>query len=176
MQTVHSRGSLTKGTKSELATSSLPSPGPTSGRKWYVTRAFSGVPNKGDKIRMGYLTLPSRGPTSGRNCYVTRAFSGVPNKGDKIRIGYLNPAFLGAHKWVELLHNPCILGVPSKGDKMKSGYIGGKDKTVHMQPKRISPKKFLANGLLASKNTLKTPPQTILKREGGRKPLVVSDI
>ena len=40
-----------RGTKSEFATSPLPSGGPTSGRKCYVTPAFSGIPNKGDKIK-----------------------------------------------------------------------------------------------------------------------------
>ena len=44
------------GTKSELATSPLPSHGPTSGR---------------------------HGPTSGRECYVPRTFSGSPTKGTK---------------------------------------------------------------------------------------------
>ena len=40
-----------RGTKSELAASTLPSGGPKSGRKCYITPAFSGVPNKGDKIK-----------------------------------------------------------------------------------------------------------------------------
>ena len=51
------RGSRNKGTKSKLAASRLPSWGPTSGWKCYVTPAFSGVPKKGDKIRSGCLTL-----------------------------------------------------------------------------------------------------------------------
>ena len=38
-----------------MATSPLPSGGPTSGRKCYITPAFSGVPIKGDKIRNDYL-------------------------------------------------------------------------------------------------------------------------
>ena len=48
--------------------------GPKRGRKYYITPAFSGVPNAkhGDKIRSGYLTP---------------AVSGVPNKGDKIKVG-----------------------------------------------------------------------------------------
>ena len=55
------------GTKSEVATSPLPSRGPTSGRKCCVTLAFSGVPNakRGVKIRSGCLTP---------------AFSGGPKK------------------------------------------------------------------------------------------------
>ena len=47
-----------RGTKSELAASTLPSRGPKRGRKCYVTPAFLGIPNKGEqnKIRSGYLT------------------------------------------------------------------------------------------------------------------------
>ena len=57
-------GSPTKGTKSEVATSTLPPRGPKRGRKCYVTPAFSGVPNKGDKIRSSYLTPAFSGLTS----------------------------------------------------------------------------------------------------------------
>ena len=54
---------------------------PTSGRKCYITPAFSGVPKeRGTKSELV-------GPTSGRKCYITPAFSGVPNKGDKIKVG-----------------------------------------------------------------------------------------
>ena len=53
--------SVLEGTKSELATSSLPSRGPTSGQKCYVTPTFSGVPKRGDKIRIGSLTLAFSG-------------------------------------------------------------------------------------------------------------------
>ena len=38
-----------------MGTSPLPSRGPTSGRKCYVTTAFSGVPSKGDKIKNGCI-------------------------------------------------------------------------------------------------------------------------
>ena len=80
---------------------------PKRGRKYYVTPAFSGVPNKGNKIisqnlrrgvtmmhhatKCGFKDCPgffnSTGrlrPKRGRKCYVTPAFSGVPNKGNKI--------------------------------------------------------------------------------------------
>ena len=60
MQTLHSRGSPTPsaGTKSEVATSHMPSRGPKRMHNSYVTPAFSGVPNakRGDKIRSGHLT------------------------------------------------------------------------------------------------------------------------
>ena len=53
---LHSRGSPNKeGTKSEVATSPLPSRGPKRGQKCYVTPTFSEVPNakRGEKIRSG---------------------------------------------------------------------------------------------------------------------------
>ena len=118
---LHSRGSpKTWGTKSELVR-------PTSGRKWQITPAFSGIPKRhGEQNQIwwgpqvggnGTSPLHSRGfpktwetkselvgPTSGRKCYITPSFSGIPkDMGDKIRIG-------GAHKWAEMLHHPCILG------------------------------------------------------------------
>ena len=161
---MHSRGSRNKGTQSELPTSPLPS--------W--------------------------GPTNGRNCYISLAFSVAPKQGNKIRVAYLTPAFLGAHKWAEVLRNPnkgtkselvasplpsrgptsgqkCYVtptfsGVPKHGNKIKSGYIGDKDKTVGMQPKRISPKKFAQMVCLHGTTTLKTPPQTILRGGGSETP------
>ena len=60
-QPLHSRGSPTKGTKSEVAVSPVPSQAPKRGQNCYVSRAFSGIPNKGDKIRSGCLTLASSG-------------------------------------------------------------------------------------------------------------------
>ena len=58
---MHSQGSPTRGTISEVAASPLPSRGPTRGRICYATPAFSMVPNKGDKIRSGCLTLAFSG-------------------------------------------------------------------------------------------------------------------
>ena len=93
-----------------MATSPLPSWGPTSSQNCYVTPAFSGVPRRGDKIKNGHLTPAFLGPTSRRNCYVGPAFCGVPRRGAKIKSGYLTPAFSVAHKWAALLCNPCVLG------------------------------------------------------------------
>ena len=61
MKPPRSQGSPNKGTKSEVAASTLPSRGLKRGRKCYVTLAFSGVPKKGDKIRSGRLTLAFSG-------------------------------------------------------------------------------------------------------------------
>ena len=46
-------GSRNKETKSKLAAAALPSRGPKSGRKCYVTLAFSGVPKQRHKIKSG---------------------------------------------------------------------------------------------------------------------------
>ena len=104
---LHSRGSArTWGTKSELV-------GPTSGRKCYITPAFSGIPSKtwGTKSELV-------GPTSWRKCYITPAFSGIPkDMGDKIRIG-------GAHKWAEMLHHPSILGGPQEHGEQNQNWWG----------------------------------------------------
>ena len=120
----HSRGSPTpnagtkirsgpqkRGTKSELATSPLPSRGPKRGRKCYVNPAFSGVPNKGEQNqkRMPHPCLLG-GPKEGGNATSPLHSRGspTPSAGSKIRSGYLAPIFSG---------------VPRQGDKIKSGFI-----------------------------------------------------
>ena len=60
-----------------------------------------------------------------------------------------------------------FLGVPSKGDKIKSGCIGGKDKTVDMQPNEYHQKKFSHKWCACIEKHPQTPPpppQTILKK------------
>ena len=47
---LHTRGSPSRGTKSEVATLTLPSRGPKGGLNCYATLAFTGVPTEGDKI------------------------------------------------------------------------------------------------------------------------------
>ena len=109
-----SRGSPEAATKSQSATSPLPSQGPKRGRNCYAAPAFSGSPKERTKSQLAASPLPSRGPTRGWKCYVTRVFSGVPRSGDKITIGYLTPAFSGTQKRAELLQSPCVLGGPRK--------------------------------------------------------------
>ena len=111
---LRSRVSPEKGTKSEVATSPLPSRGPKIGRSCYIKSRSPGCPNKGAKSEVATSAVPSRWPKSGRNCYVTQAFSGVPRKGDKIKRGYITFAFLGAQDWAELLRHPCVLGGPKR--------------------------------------------------------------
>ena len=117
---MHSRGSPTSWTKSELATSPLPSQGPTNGQDCYVTLAFSGVPNKRDKIRIGYLTAAFSGAHKWAELLRNPCILGVPDKGNKIRIAYLTTTFSGAHKWAELLPNPCILGGPQQRGQIQN--------------------------------------------------------
>ena len=61
-----------RGTKSELAASPLPSRGPTSGRKCYVTPAFSGIPKQGDQ-NQNWLPPPCLlgGPQKGGQTWPT---------------------------------------------------------------------------------------------------------
>ena len=61
MYPLHSWGSPTKGTKSQMAASPLPFRGPKRGQNCYVPPAFSGVPNKGDTLKSGCLTLAFSG-------------------------------------------------------------------------------------------------------------------
>ena len=99
-----------KWTKSEVATSRLPSWGPKRGRKCYGTPAFSGIPqSKGDEIRIGSFNP---------------AFLGAQKRAELVR----NPCILGgpqrqAHGENQNgLPQPCLLGVatsplPSWGPK-----------------------------------------------------------
>ena len=124
-----------KGTKPEVPTSPLPSQGPTSGRKCYVTPAFSVVPRQGNKIRSGWLTPIFSGAhkraevlrnpciladpqTKGTKSEV--AASPVPSRGlTRGQKCYVTPAFSGVpskrgqnQKW---LPHPYLLGGPQVG-------------------------------------------------------------
>ena len=80
-----------RGTKSEVATSPLPSRGPKRGRKCYVIPAFSGIPNaKREEQNQKWS----------------------PTKGNTIRSARLTRASSGAQMRAEMLHHPCILGDP----------------------------------------------------------------
>ena len=90
------------GTRSKLATSPVHSRGPKIKRNYYVTPAFSGVPNakRGDKIRSGHLT---------------RAFSGAKKRAELPS----NPCILGSpqpgaqnQKWPP---DRCLVGGAKEG-------------------------------------------------------------
>ena len=86
-----------RGTRSELASSTVPFQGHKSGRKCYVTPAFSGSPKKGDKIKAG--------PKEGGNATSPLHSRGSPTKREKSK---------RAQKRAEMLHHPCILGGPQQ--------------------------------------------------------------
>ena len=108
-------GPQQRGAKSELAASAMPSRGPKSGRKCYVTPAFSGVPNKGEQ-NQNSLPQPCLlgGPKAGGSATSPLHSWGSPTKGSKIRIGCLSHAFSGAQKWAEVLRHPGVLEGPQQ--------------------------------------------------------------
>ena len=110
---LHSRGPQQRGAKSELAASAMPSWGPKSERKCYVTFAFLGVLNKVEPNQNWLLQVCLLGnPKVGGSATSPLCSRRSPTKGNKIIIGWLSHAFSGAQKWAELLCHPCILGVP----------------------------------------------------------------
>ena len=117
-------GPQQRGTKSEVAASPMPSPGPKRGRKCYVSPTFSGVTNKGGQNHK-WLPHPYllRGPKEGGNATSPLHSRGSPTKGNKTRRGCLTHAFPGAQKRAEMLHHPYILGSPTEGNKIIGGYL-----------------------------------------------------
>ena len=129
-------------------------------------------------------------PTSGQSGYLTPAVSGIPaaaERGAKSEV---------AHKWAKWLPHPCRIGDPrrfraggkitnvqkksgnatsplhcggslAKGTKSKVAELGARTKLWMCSPKEQHQKKNRTNDVCASKNTLKTPPWTILKKGGG---------
>ena len=108
--------------ESELAASAMASQGPKSGRRCYVTHAFSGVPNNGDQ-NQNSLPQPCLlgGPKVGGSATPPLHSLWSPTKRSKIRIGCLSHAFSGIQKWAEVLCYPCIQGGPQqRGAKSES--------------------------------------------------------
>ena len=99
-----------------MVASPLPSQGPTTGRKCYVTSAFSSVRNKGKKIRSGYLTPTFWGAHKRAEMlrHLHSGGSSAPSAGSKIRSGCLTSAFPGAHKRAEMLCHLCIIRGPQQ--------------------------------------------------------------
>ena len=109
-QAVRSLGSPTKGTKSELATSPLPSRGPKRGQNCYATPAFSGVRNKGDKIKTGYLTAAFLGAQKRVALLRKPCVLWGPQQMGQNQNWLPHRCFLRGQKRVECLRNACILG------------------------------------------------------------------
>ena len=122
-------GNATRGAKSEVVASPQPSWGPKRGRKWYVTPAFSGVPNA-KRGEQNQKWLPHSGllggPKQGGNATLPLHSRGspTPSAGSKITGACLNPAFRGAQNREEMLHgeqnqkwlpHPGLLGGPKEG-------------------------------------------------------------
>ena len=104
-----------RGAKSKVATSPLPSWGPKRGRKCYVNPAFLGIPNKGEQ-NQNWLLQPCLlgGPKEGENATSPQHSRVSPIKGNKIKTGYLTHAFSGAQKRAKMLCHPCIRGDPQR--------------------------------------------------------------
>ena len=101
-----------------------------------------------------------RGPRSGRNCSATRAFSGSQQRGQN-QNWLPNPCLLRGPQVGGIATQPVLSqGSPAKGTKSKVAALGARSKTVHMQPKRISPKIFHTK-------PLEPPPWTTFKKGGG---------
>ena len=80
---------------------------PTSGRKCYITLAFSGIPkHRGAKSELAHKWA---------EMLHNPCILGDPQiRGHKIRIGCLSPAFWGGHT------TPAFSGIPNKGDNIKA--------------------------------------------------------
>ena len=108
-----------------MGSSPLPSRGPKSGRKLYITPTFSGIPKQKGEQNQKWLPHPCflGGPKEGRNATPSLHSRRSPNtEGDKVRIVCLTLAFSGAHKWAEMLDHPCILqDYQQRGTKSEVG-------------------------------------------------------
>ena len=82
---------------------------PTSGRKCYITPAFSGVPKQGEKIKGG--------PQVGGRATSPLRSRGSLNKETKSKV---------AHKWADVLHQPCVLSGPQTKGQSQRWPTGGR--------------------------------------------------
>ena len=114
---VHLRPQQRRAT-SQLVASAMPSRGPKSGRKCYVSPTFLGVPNKGEQ-NQDCLLQPCLlgGPKVGGSSMSPLHSRGSPTKWNKIRIGCLSHAFSGAKSGRKCYVNPAFSGVPNKGEQ-----------------------------------------------------------
>ena len=110
-----------------MATSPLPSRGPTIGRNCRITPAFSGVPNvkRGEKIRSGSLTHAFSQAHKWAEWQRNPCIIGGPQTREQNRSGCLTPTFSRAHKWAEICVTPSFSGVPNTkhGKKFRNGCL-----------------------------------------------------
>ena len=123
-----------------MATSPLPSRGPTRGRNSCVNVIFSRCQQKGIKPKVAASPLPSWGPRKGRKFFAILAFWGVPKEADKIRIAFLPLASSRAQKWAQLLRNLCVLGGPQQRGQNQKWLLDSKDKLRICSPKQYHQK------------------------------------
>ena len=117
-----SRGSPTKGTKSEVAASSLPSRGAKRGRKYYATRALSGVPNKGDNITSGCFAPPFSGAHK-RAELLPYILEGAQQRGQNQKWLPYPCLARGPQKGTIAMQRLHSRGSPTRGYKIRSGYL-----------------------------------------------------
>ena len=95
-----------RGAKSKMVALPLPSLGPKTGGKCYITPAFVGFPNKVEQNqRWPRHPCLLGGSKEGAKSYVTLAISGIPNKAEQTQ------------KW---LPHPCLLGGLEEGSNATS--------------------------------------------------------
>ena len=118
MEPVHFHGSLTKGTKSEVATSPLSSRGPKEGGIAMQTLHSRGFPTKVDKIKNGYLTITFFGAENRAELLCNPCILGGPQRrGTKSEVASSPLHSQGAHHGGALLRTPCILGSPQQKEQ-----------------------------------------------------------
>ena len=121
------RGVPNKGTKSEVATSPLPSEDAQKTAKWLDSLCRLAGPQQGDKSKLATSPLPSQ-------CDKKRAewlhnptrlgWGGGGQQGDKIKVATSRmPSSQGPQKRAEWLHHPYRPRSPQQGDKIKNGSI-----------------------------------------------------
>ena len=124
-----------------MATSPLPSRGPTSGRECYITLAFSGIPKqRGQNQNWLPHACMLGGPQEGGNATSPLRSRGSPNKGGQNQNWVLHPCLLRdppvGRKAIGTLHSwgsqnkggqnqkwpplPCLLGGPQVGGNATS--------------------------------------------------------
>ena len=112
-----------------MATSPLPSQGPTRRRNCYAPRAFSWLSHakKREKIRSGYLTPAFSGAYKTAQLLRNPCILRVPNpkNGDKTSSGYLTHASGGPRRGPTCYITPAFAGIPNPKSrvKMRSSYL-----------------------------------------------------
>ena len=107
-----------------MGASPLPSRGPKSGRRCYITPAFSGVPNKGDKIRIGCLTPAFLEARKRVEMPHNPLILGGPQQRAQNQNGLPHPYLLGGPKSGRKCYiTRAFSGVPNKGHKFRMGCL-----------------------------------------------------